>query len=76
MYEMFGDCGLRSCLPLQKLMRGRMLQVTTKPPNILYMMLYAVFIILNLDKGNDMKLKISFHLLQLLVFPSSPKLTL
>jgi hypothetical protein len=41
MYEMFGDCGLRNCLPLQKLMRGRMLQVTTKPPNILYMMLCA-----------------------------------
>ena len=39
MYEMFGDCGLRNCLPLQKLIRGRMLQVTTKPPNILYMML-------------------------------------
>lgn len=39
MYEMFGDCGLRTCLPLQKLMRGRMLQVTTNPPNILYMML-------------------------------------
>ena len=39
MYEMFGVCGLRNCLPLQKLIRGRMLQVTTKPPNILYMML-------------------------------------
>jgi hypothetical protein len=39
MYEMFGDCGLRNCLPLQKLIRGRMLQVTTKSPNILYMML-------------------------------------
>ncbi|TCO02444.1 hypothetical protein EV194_1249 [Natronoflexus pectinivorans] len=43
MYEMFGECGLRTCLPLQKLMRGRMFQVTTKPPNILYMMLANVF---------------------------------
>jgi hypothetical protein len=48
MYEMFGDCGLRTCLPLQKLMRGRMLQVTTNPPNILYMMLQAVFYHFNL----------------------------
>src|SRR5690554_2424556 len=39
MYEMFGDCGLRNCLPLRKLIRGRMLQVTTQSPNILYMML-------------------------------------
>ena len=29
MYEMFGDCGLRHCLPLRKLMRGRNIHAIT-----------------------------------------------